>query len=174
MSIASMASLAAIRNTHAPTKADAGLALAGTTTGNEPPSLTDLLAKTIPVGLVTAYGAFIAAVSQLVSAPTPSDPAPDQFLWLRWIAFAALVGAAIALAWVSYRAKAPKPARSPTVEVSAVAVSAIGWGLGMPGSPILAATSSKPIGLAILALVAFLAVAINLVLAKLMQTPANS
>jgi hypothetical protein len=47
-------------------------------------------------------------------------------------------------------------------------------GAGNAGSPILAATSSKPIGPAILALVAFLAVAINLVLAKLMQTPASS
>ncbi|MCU1689546.1 MAG: hypothetical protein JWN61_1186 [Pseudonocardiales bacterium] len=173
MSIASMTSLAVVRNAHAPTKADAGVAPAGSLKGQQPPSLTDLLAKTIPVGLVTAYGAFIAAISQLVSEPTAADPSPDQILWARWIAFAALVAVAGALAYLSYRSQAPKPARAPIVEVSAVVVSAIGWGLGLPESPILAAMSSKTTGLTVLALVAFLAVAINLVLAKLMQAAAT-
>ena len=168
MSISSITSLAVARNLRQPDKADAGVAPAGTDAAGENPSLPEILAKTVPVGLVSAYTAFIAVVTQVV-LPTKADPSPDPQLWLRWLALAILVLTAAFLTYGSYRSKAGEGARFPLVEVSAVTVAAAAWGIGIPESPLLATLDNKTQGLLVLALIAFAGVAINLVLSNLMK-----
>lgn len=168
MSIPSMTSLAVARNLGVPTKSDAGVLNKDAEGAGEPPTLTQVLAKTVPVGLVTAYTAFIAVVSELVPEPSAEDPAPDQLLLIRWIALLAMVIFAAALTIINYKGKAGANARFPLLETSAVTVAAAAWGLGIPESPLLASVSENQ-GAILLALVAFLGVGINLVLSAMMK-----
>lgn len=169
MAISSITTLAVARNLRKPTRSDAGAVTAESDNAAKDPSSTDLLAKTVPVGLVSAYTAFIAVVTQVVAAPTRDNPNPTQYLWVRWLAFGILVLSAAFLTWSSYRGKAEKDARRPTVEVAAVTVAAAAWGLAIPESPILATIANKQAGLLVLAFIAFAGVAINLVLSNLMK-----
>ena len=170
MSISSITTLAVARNLRKPTKSDVGVVTAESNTAKEDPSSTDLLAKTVPVGLVSAYTAFIAVVTQVVAAPTPAHPNPTQYLLMRWLAFAILVLSSAVLTLISYRGKAEKNARPPTLEVGAVTVAAAAWGLAIPESPILVAIADKQAGLLALAFIAFCGVAVNLALSNLLKT----
>jgi hypothetical protein len=172
MSIPSITALAVARNLRAPTKSDAGVVTDEAANANEKPSLTEILAKTVPIGLVTAYTAFIAVVAEVVSDPTAQDPEPQQYLWIRWLAFGILVSAAAIITFGSYRNKAGSGARLPLLEIAAVTVSAAAWGLAIPESPVLAAATGEQLGLLLLALIAFLGVAINLVLSNFMKSKA--
>jgi hypothetical protein len=172
MSIPSLTSFAVARNLRTPSKADAGVRTVEATDGAAPPTLTDILAKTVPVGLVSAYSAFIAVVTEVVAKPTAAKPNPDQYLTYRWLAFSALVVLAAVLTFVSYRQKAGAGARFPTVELAAVVVASASWGLGIPESPLLADVGRDG-GLILLALIAFVGVGVNAVLANLMRSPST-
>lgn len=172
MSIRTMAVYGAARNLRKPTKSDAGLATSEASDAGESPTLTDLLAKSVPVGLVTGYTAFIAVVSEWVEKPTAAEPNPNRFLPPRWIALVVLVAAAAALTWVSYYRRAGRRARPPYLEMAAVTVAAGGWGLAVPESPFLAQIQ-PPAGAIYAALIAFAGVAINLVIAAALKKQAK-
>ncbi len=169
MSISSMSELAATRNLRAPTRADVGSAAHNTEAGVQPAGLTDLLAKTLPVGLITGYTAFIAVVAEL-TAPTRLEPMPDQLLWLRWSGFALLVLAASTLTYQSYRNKVGTGQRFPLLEVSAVSVAAGSWGLAIPSSPLLTSIADQRTAVGALALIAFVGVVVNTMLANQMRS----
>lgn len=174
MSIQSMTALAVARNLREPTKADAGVATKEAENADTSPTLSEILAKTLPVGLVTAYTAFIAVVTEVVAKPTTEEPNPEQFLWLRWLGFAILTVTAAFLTYGSYKSKtAGTTVRFPLVEVAAVTVAAAAWGLGIPESPLLASINDEATGLLLLALIAFAGVAVNLVLANAMKKEAT-
>lgn len=165
MSIDSMTTLGVARNLRNPTKSDIAAVTEESNEATQSPSLQEILAKTVPVGLVTGYTAFIAVVTQVVDAPTKKVPAPEEYLWVRWAALAILVVTAAVLTHQSYSRKAGKGARSPVAEVAAVTVAAAAWGLGVPESPLLAAIEDKNLGLLVIALIGLTGVAGNLMLA---------
>jgi hypothetical protein len=169
MSISSITSFAVARNLRAPTKADAGVATTEAAAAGDPPSLPEILAKTLPVGLVSAYTAFIAVVAEVVAEPTPAKPDPEQYLSYRWGALAVLVLLAATLTLITYRRKAGAGARFPALELSAVTVAAGAWGLGVPESPLLAA-ADKQEGLILIALIGFVGVGINAILSALLRS----
>ncbi len=177
MSISSMTGLALARNLREPTKADVGVVVVESDDADKAPTLTDILAKTVPVGLVTAYTAFIAVVTEVVAAPTAEDPNPDQYLWVRWLAFVILVATAGFLSYGMYLAKSKKlksgVKRTPVLEISAVVIAAVAWGLGIPESPLLAGIDGKEQGLMVLALISFAGVAANLVISTYLKKPAS-
>jgi len=170
MSIGTLTTIAVTRNVRPPTRADTGAAA----TANEPAGggnakLTDILVETVPTGLVTAYTAFITIVSQLVDDPTPQMPDPDKYAGWRWAGFAVLVVVAIGLTLMSYnKKKAQAEKRGPWLEVAAVAVATIGWGLAVPESPLLVDLDNKN-GLLATAFIAFVAVVVNVALARQMK-----
>lgn len=168
-----MAAYGAARNLRAPTKNDAGLATEEAQDATQPPSLTSLLAKSVPVGLVSAYTAFVAIVSEAVAKPTRRAPNPNQFLAPRWIAFGILVVTAAALTWNAYHQRTGKNARPPYPEVAAVTVAATAWGLALPDSPFLAGFQDPPSGAIYAGLIALAGVAINLILAGVLKKPAK-
>lgn len=172
MSIPSLTALAVARNLRAPTKADAGVATVEAAAAEKPPTLPEILAKTVPVGLVSAYTAFVAVVAEVVAEPTPANPTPEQFLTLRWLALALLVVLAAVLTLVNYRKKAGVEARFPALELAAVTVASAAWGLGVPESPLLA-TVDRSEGLILIALIGFVGVGLNAVLSGLMRRPSN-
>lgn len=168
MSIESMTAIAVARDLRNPTKSDAGVVTSESVSADEKPDLVQMLAKTLPVGLVTAYTAFIAAVTQLIAEPTSEEPNPEQYLWLRWAGFAILVITAAVLTFLSYRQKkeATGSRAFPVLEVTAVTVAAAAYGLGIPESPLLAALDDKTLGLGVLTLIAFAGVAVNLTISS--------
>jgi hypothetical protein len=125
---------------------------------------------------VVPYTAFIAVLAQLTK-PSADDLHPDQLLLYRWLGFAVLVGGTAAFSYVSYRKKATaakqpgqtKGIGSPLLEVSALTVAAIAWGLSTPESPLLTKLDGVH-GLVSLALISLVAVVINAILAKPMTT----
>lgn len=173
MAIDSMVSLAVARNERRPGRIDTGPVLAEETGADAQPTLPDLLAKSVPVGLVTAYAAFVSVVSEAVSPPTADRPRPDAYLGLRWTAFAALVLFSAGLTFAKYRRRAGSRARPPLLEVAAVTVAAAGWGLCLPESPLLEAFDDESQSLIALALIGFLAVGANLLLGALMRRKAS-
>ena len=178
MSISTLAALAVARNlppTTAgkprPTKQDAGESVAPSAKADEKASLTTILAKTVPTGLVAAYTAFIAGVTEQVDKPTKKVPSPDLYTGYRWVGFAVLVGASVALFLASYLSKADADHRKiPVPELLSILIVATAWGLAVPESPILASGDKQ---LPLLLLITFAAVAINGVLAQLMRKPAD-
>lgn len=166
MSINTMTTLAVARNRRQPTKADAGERTPDSTAATDSPSIPALLVKTVPTGLVTAYTAFVAVVSEASAKET-------DLIDLRWIAFVALVLAAIGVTIGSYKGKADADSRFPGLEVAAVTVAAAGWGLAMPESPLLAAIEDGTRGLVTIALVGFIALGVNSVLATLLKKQAS-
>jgi hypothetical protein len=172
-----MTTIAVTRNSRKPLRADTGAAVTAMTEkekaeqeaeGGGNAKLTDILVETVPTGLVTAYTAFIAIVSQIVADPTPEVPKPEQFLGLRWIGFVALVLLALFITYGSYVKKAGTGARIPVPELLSVGVAAAGWGLALPESPLVVWMDGTA-GLIATALVAFIAVGINLGLANFMM-----
>ena len=89
VSVSSLTTLGAVRDTRAPTKGDLGKE-----TGSkkaETPSIADLLVTAIPTELVAPYTAVTAAIVGAVDKPTRKMPDPDQFEFWRWLVFAVLV-----------------------------------------------------------------------------------
>jgi len=169
-----MTTLAVARDMREPTKADVGIVTEESNSANERPSLPDLLAKSVPVGLITAYTAFIAAVAEL-TAPDDSGALPNQLWWLRWMGFGVLVVGSALLTYASYRQKAgAERPRFPLLEIAAVTVAAAAWGLAIPSSPLLVMIEDAATGAGVVALVAFAGVVTNSVLANLLQAPAGA
>jgi hypothetical protein len=164
--------LAVARNLRVPSRSDAGVVTRESVKADEAPTLPEILAKTVPVGLVSAYTAFIAVVTELVAEPTSEQPDPDQHLLYRWIAFVALVAFAAGLTYFAYDKKAGDGARFPLVEIASVTIAATAWGLAVPESPLLAAVD-KTQGAILVALIGFIGVGTNLVLSAKMKGPAQ-
>lgn len=173
MSIHAMTTLAVARNRRQPGKRDIAERTSDSAKADEQPSLPAILAKTIPTGLVTAYTAFIAVVSEVVKKPTAEMPNPDKLLDLRWAGFAVLVVAAAIVTFLSYAGKAEKGSRPPLLETAAVLVAAAGWGLALPESPLLATIDDTARGTITIALIGLAAVAVNSVLSAMLKKPAG-
>jgi len=148
------------------------------TTGATALTSLEILAKTVPVGLLGAYTAFIATVTVLTKAE-PGQPAPDPMIVLRWGGFALLVVFAAVLTYAAYRSASTAPAsstaRTPRVnllEIGAVTVTTVAWGLGTPESPLLASIPDKLWGAGIVALIVLAGVGVNLVFAAMLKTKA--
>lgn len=178
MSITSLTTLEVTRQERRPKKSDIGKAVgdvgANAERADEQPSLTETLATTVPTGLVAAYTAYIATIVANIDEPTADKPTPDQFLPWRWGGFIVLVLAAALITVGNYRTKrtGTMPA-IPWLSAAAATVAAVGWGLGLPESPLIAAAEGDSVWLLPLA-VAGLAVAINLILSSFLKKQAGS
>jgi hypothetical protein len=135
--------------------------------------LTDILVTSIPTGLVAAYTAFISFLSGLVDKPTVAHPHPNEFLGYRvaGLILLVLVSGGLVIAGYASKRDPTKKARFPGLEVSAAVVAALGWGLALPESPLLAGKEGNGRA-ALVALIAFAAIAVNLIIAKFLQKPA--
>jgi len=154
MSVAGLATLARVRDDKDPTKGDLGKAPPDTPAAAASTSNSDILSSALPVGLVAAYTTFIAAITGLVDEPTAKVPKPNTFEPYRWIAFVALVVFAVGLVYGRYRSEGG--AKRPVAELLVSFIASVGWGLGMPESP-LAVSLGKDYSVATPILIAFLA-----------------
>src|SRR5215831_1943625 len=137
MSVAALTSLAAVRDTGAPTKGDVGKSTStDPVTAKEPASLTDMLVSQVPTELVAPYTAVTAAIVGAVDKPTPTRPSPDQLASWRWLAFGIMMVAIVAFVWEGKRRKAGGGA-FPLLEVFAALVAGAGWAFSLPGSPLI-------------------------------------
>lgn len=128
-----------------------------------PVPMTKLLSESLSPALITAYAAFIAVVSQVVSAPTADDPNPEQYLAWRWAGLVALVALSVALTAVTIfpaAAKSGKPRIVPILGVASVTVTSLAWGIALPASPLLAAVS-KPDGAILVAFCGFVGLGVS-------------
>lgn len=103
MSIKSLVTVGVAWNERKPTKSDSGEVVDESAEAGTSASLSLLLVKQVPTGLVAAYTAFTAAVVELIDVPTTSNPTPDQLLGYRWAGFAILVIGSVVMLLVSYR-----------------------------------------------------------------------
>ena len=172
MSIQSITALAVARNLRRPTKNDAGVVTKDSQAADTAPTLPEILVKTVPVGLVSAYTAFIAVIAELVAEPTAEKPHPEQYLPYRWLGLATLVAFSAGLTYRAYGKKAGDGARFPLEEVAAVTVASAAWGLCIPESPLLAQLD-KTEGAIVLALIGFVGVGVTLLLSSRMKTQAT-
>lgn len=171
MSVSSITTLGVARDNRVPTRVDAASAARGRAGADEPPSTVDVLAKTLPVGLVSAYTAFTAVVTQVVREPTVRRPDPELYLVYRWGALVVLVLAAGIATYRSYRAKGGSR-RFCWPEVTSVVVAAAAWGLAVPASPLLVSLDDRSEGLLAIGAVGFAGVACNVALAGTMRRKA--
>lgn len=173
MSVSALTSLAAIRDTGSPTKQDVGKAT-GTdpTKAKEPASLTDMLVSQVPTELVAPYTAVTAAIVGAVDKPTTTNPSPDQLAGWRWLVFAIMMAAIVALVWEGKRRKAGG-GDFPLLEIVAASVAGAGWAFALPGSPLIPYLHGKS---AILApvVIAFGAICVSSVIASNLQAPRRS
>jgi hypothetical protein len=130
MSIGTLTTLGAARDTGDPKKSDVGRALEGT---DQKARITDVLVSSIPTEVVAAYTAAVALVVGFID-PAKQRHFPDQFKTLRWGMFGALVGITAISVYCSFRSKST--ARLPVPEVAAAVLSAAIWGLSLPDSPL--------------------------------------
>jgi hypothetical protein len=135
MSLGALTSLAAVRDTRAPTKQDVGKSTAAPGAAAEPASLTDILISQVPTELVAPYTAVTAAIVGAVAKPSTAVPNPDQLAAWRWLAFAILIVATAALVWEGKNRKAPGGA-FPLLEITGAVIAATGWAFALPGSPL--------------------------------------
>ncbi|TDD56901.1 hypothetical protein E1263_24995 [Kribbella antibiotica] len=170
MTIGSVTTLGVARNLRAPTKADAAEKPAGTAGADEKPTLLQLVAKQVPIGLVAAYTGLTSGLIQLIDEPTPENPDPDQYFLYRWLGFAALVLLAAFLTYASYSRKAGAGARRPVAEVLGVSIAAAAWGLMIPESPLFAVIDGKG-GAALVLVVGFVGVGLNLATGVKLKEP---
>lgn len=166
MSIGSLTGVALARNSAGKTtKADSGELPKDAPDAQETASISALLAKQVPTGMVASYTAVTAAIVEIVALEPSST---DLMLPYRWAAFAVLVLGSLVLTYVSYRAKATRSARFPIAELVGVGTAAAGWGLVIPDSPLLAGADGRS-GLALVAVVGFLATVVSTIVAKRLQ-----
>lgn len=134
MSLGALTSLAAVRDTRAPTKQDVGKSTGDK--GGESASLTDILVSQVPTELVAPYTAVTAAIVGAVAKPSKAAPNPDQLTNWRWLAFAILVIATAVLVWEGKRRKS-EHSDFPLLEITGAVTAATGWAFALPGSPLI-------------------------------------
>jgi len=178
MSVGALTSIGVARNLRAPTKSDAGERTEDSNEADQAASIPELLVKQVPTSLVAGYTAVTATLVALIPEPTSTVPNPDELLNLRWIAFFVLVLSSALLTGVVYYAKAGRGARKPVLEVLGVTISAAGWGLVVPESPILAMVDDVARSVGTVAVVGFVAISLNTVtaagLSRKAKTSGNS
>jgi hypothetical protein len=178
MSIAAMTTLAVARRggehapPRAPRKRDVGERTGESAHADETASTTKIMTSSLPTGLVTIYTSFIAVVSKSVANPTHKHPHPHQHGLLRWIGFVVMVVLAITMTIQSYRKKSRRK-DIPLLEVTAVAVVAAAWGLGLPDSPLLVMIHHKTTGILTSALIALIGGGVSLLIANNLKKPAS-
>jgi len=169
MSISSLTAVGVARNRRTPNKSDTGEVTEDSLANKEGASLGALLIKQVPTGMVAAYMAVTAATVELIDETSPEAPQPDVLLVYRWGGLIVLVIGSMVLTYLTYRSKADTGARRPVAEVLGVGVAAAGWGLVMPESPALAQASGDR-GTALVLLIGFLAVVVNLIIATRLKS----
>jgi len=171
MSIASLTSVAAVRDTESPLKQDTGKATRAE--GTVPASMTDLLVTQVPTELVAPYTAVSAALAGAVAKAASANPHPDQLAAWRWIAFVILVLGIVGLTWEGKRRKKPG-GPFPLLEVTGALIAGIGWAFALPASPLspylhgTAAQTATPL------VIAFAAIVASSITAGALQSPRNS
>lgn len=171
MSIGALTSLAAVRDTRAPTKQDVGKSTAADK-AQEPASLTDILISQVPTELVAPYTAVTAAIVGAVAKPSKAVPNPGQLTGWRWLAFAILIVATVALVWEGKRRKS-EHSDFPLLEITGAVIAATGWAFALPGSPLIPYLHGVSQTLTPL-LIAFGAVAATAMTASALQAPRRS
>lgn len=170
MSLSSLTTLAVIRDSAPPKKGDIGKAK------TEPEkdkvaSLPDLLVTLVPTELVAPYTVAAAGVVGAIDDPSVTNPHPDEFTVIRWLLFAGLIATVAVWVWADKRRKPGAGTRFPLPELIGAVVAAGGWALALPMSP-LAAHLDGEILIVIPIAVAFFALAINIAIAKVLQSGA--
>ena len=138
MSVSSLTTIAAARErAHSRlSKGQVGVVPVAEPGADDDASVTDVLAKQIPVELIAPYTALTAAIVGAVAKPTSADPTPDQLSGWRWAAFAVLIASVILVVWWGKYQKT-KTWTFPWVAAVAAVASAIAWAFLMPGSPLV-------------------------------------
>jgi len=171
VSISSLTTVAAVRDTESPLKADTGKATRAET--GVPASMTDLLVTQVPTELVAPYTAVSAALAGAVAKATSANPHPDQLAAWRWIAFVILIAGIVGLTWEGKQRKKPG-GPFPALEVAGALIAGVGWALALPASPLspylhgTAAQTATPL------VIAFAAIVASAATAGLLQNPRNS
>ena len=171
MSISTLTTLATARNFRRPTKRDLGKATTDKAVNS--PSLPDLLVTMVPTGLVAPYTALVAALVGTIEKSTPTNPSPNQLLLWRWLGFAILIFATVSMTYGGYQRKAGAGKRFPLLEIAGATIAAAAWALAMPESPLIA-TLNGAARIAAPLVIAFAAVAIDLVIATFLRKQARS
>jgi uncharacterized membrane protein len=175
VSVSALTTLAAVRDKRGPTKQDVGKSSSADAAGNEPASLSDMLASQVPTELVAPYTAVTAAIVGAVDKPTKNNLHPDQLAAWRWLAFSIMIAVTVALVWEGKRRKSSLGTvrTFPLLEVTAALVAAVGWAFALPGSPLIPYLNGKAEILTPI-VVAFAAVVISVVIAGALQAPRRS
>lgn len=137
------------------------------------PTLRELLEQSLAPALVAGYTAAITVITELVPDPTTNNPQPDQYIGWRWallILLVALSGALMAASVFPAEKMSPAKAKlAAKLAVVAVMLTSAAWGLGLPESPIMAGSQDTGRAIATLAVVGFLGIGLNALVAQLIQ-----
>lgn len=176
MSVRSLGTLAAVRDVKAPKKGDMGKGKARTDDTPPPdnaktPTLLDLLVTLVPTELVAPYTLTVGVIVGLIDKPTTKNPKPDDFAEGRVLLFIALLVLTAAYIYIDKRSKESRK-RLPLPEIIGGVVAAAAWGLVMPMSPLETILDGKQPAVAA-AVIAFVALGINAVIAKALKRPAT-
>jgi hypothetical protein len=177
VSTTSLTTLSVARLERAPRKSDLGRAAPDvgedSSEADQSPSILDTLLATVPTSAVTLYTGYATLVVGNLKEPTPTDLHPSKLLVWRWLGFAVLVVLAFALTVQRYHQKRKEGMpKTPWLAATAATVAAIGWGLGIPDSPLAGSLHGDGKWIGPL-LAAFIAAGINLVLAGFLNQQAD-
>lgn len=171
MSIATLTTVAAVRDSRAPTRSDVGKARPAVD-ASQVAKLRHLLVAQVPTEVVAPYTAIAAIIVGVIAKPTPQQPNPTQYLELRWGVFGVMIATVIALVWIGARSK-QSGSRWPVLEVTGAAVAATAWAFLLPESPLAAEISDNVARAMIPAVIGFVGIMINLVIAALLKNQAT-
>jgi hypothetical protein len=174
MSVASLTSLAAVRNLGAPTRSDVGKSPPSAPDASSVAKLRDLLVTQVPTEIIAPYTAVTAVVVGAIAQPTPENPDPNDYIALRVGLLIFAVALVIAIVGTRGYGKQTTPQkRIPWLEITGGAVAATAWAFLLPESPLAAAIDDNVIRAILPAVVGFVGVGINLVIAELLKAPAS-
>ena len=149
MSISTLTTLGAARDSRDPKRQDIGKGAPESQEAEAKPTAADLLITLIPTEFVALYTALVAAIVGSIAKPVAGQPPPDDYRAIRWVAFVVLVGGTmVAVGYVgkqkSKRTGAASRRRIHLAEAIAAGIAAAGWGLGTPDSPLSPYLSQGP------------------------------
>jgi hypothetical protein len=132
MSITSLTSVAAQRDSDVPRRAKRKPATAAQAAETEKRGYLDLLVAAIPTEPLALYTFLIAGIVATI------DAGESQRLTLRWVIYGAMIAYIVLWLGIAYlrRPKAERKRRLPWLEIVAAVIAFAAWGLVTPGSPL--------------------------------------
>jgi hypothetical protein len=174
VSIATLSTLAVVRDSRAPTRSDIGKTPPDAPDKDARATLTDLLVTLVPVEVVAPYTAVTAGIVNAIAAPTTENPHPDDYRWVRWIIFGVMLLTVFALVWITKRSKVGGKRTFPLLEIVGAVTAATAWAFLLPESPIVPHIADEHYRVIIPLAIGFVAVMINVVTATSLKAARNS